>query len=41
MLTSNLLLYQLSVSIDVPGEEAYHFQPRLFGKVYMAYTLLI
>ncbi|KAJ4705934.1 Protein SGT1 [Melia azedarach] len=23
----------LSVSIDVPGEEAYHFQPRLFGKI--------
>ncbi|XP_050224266.1 protein SGT1 homolog [Mercurialis annua] len=23
----------LSVSIDVPGEDAYHFQPRLFGKI--------
>ncbi|XP_022853761.1 protein SGT1 homolog [Olea europaea var. sylvestris] len=23
----------LSVTINVPGEEAYHFQPRLFGKV--------
>ncbi|XP_044468469.1 protein SGT1 homolog B-like [Mangifera indica] len=23
----------LSVSIDVPGEEPYHFQPRLFGKI--------
>ncbi|XP_038987099.1 protein SGT1 homolog isoform X2 [Phoenix dactylifera] len=23
----------LSVSIDIPGEEAYHFQPRLFGKI--------
>ncbi|XP_039116174.1 protein SGT1 homolog [Dioscorea cayenensis subsp. rotundata] len=23
----------LSVTIDVPGEEAYHFQPRLFGKI--------
>ena len=26
---------QLSVVIDVAGEEAYHFQPRLFGKVYI------
>lgn len=24
---------QLSVSIEVPGDVAYHFQPRLFGKV--------
>lgn len=24
---------QLSVTIELPGEEAYHFQPRLFGKV--------
>ncbi|KAL8534483.1 hypothetical protein ACS0TY_010482 [Phlomoides rotata] len=23
----------LSVSIEVPGEDAYHFQPRLFGKI--------
>ncbi|XP_062120307.1 protein SGT1 homolog B-like [Humulus lupulus] len=23
----------ISVSIDVPGEDAYHFQPRLFGKI--------
>ncbi|XP_018838600.1 protein SGT1 homolog [Juglans regia] len=23
----------LSVSIDVPGEDVYHFQPRLFGKI--------
>ncbi|XP_074281743.1 protein SGT1 homolog B-like [Silene latifolia] len=23
----------LSVTIDIPGEEPYHFQPRLFGKV--------
>ncbi|XP_042479401.1 protein SGT1 homolog [Macadamia integrifolia] len=23
----------LSVSIDVPGEDSYHFQPRLFGKI--------
>jgi len=23
----------LSVSIEVPGEEPYHFQPRLFAKV--------
>ncbi|KAK9292573.1 hypothetical protein L1049_021114 [Liquidambar formosana] len=23
----------LSVKIDVPGEDAYHFQPRLFGKI--------
>ncbi|KAF3432919.1 hypothetical protein FNV43_RR24021 [Rhamnella rubrinervis] len=23
----------LSVSIDIPGEDAYHFQPRLFGKI--------
>lgn len=23
----------LSVTIDLPGEEAYHFQPRLFGKI--------
>ncbi|XP_073115097.1 protein SGT1 homolog isoform X2 [Elaeis guineensis] len=23
----------LSVSINIPGEEAYHFQPRLFGKI--------
>ncbi|KAJ0106076.1 hypothetical protein Patl1_17634 [Pistacia atlantica] len=23
----------LSVTIDVPGEDAYHFQPRLFGKL--------
>ncbi|KAJ7969865.1 protein SGT1-like [Quillaja saponaria] len=23
----------LSVSIEVPGEETYHFQPRLFGKI--------
>ncbi|XP_061996667.1 protein SGT1 homolog B [Rosa rugosa] len=23
----------LSVSIDVPGEDTYHFQPRLFGKI--------
>ncbi|KAK6936770.1 CS domain [Dillenia turbinata] len=23
----------LSVSIDVPGEDMYHFQPRLFGKI--------
>ncbi|PKI63491.1 protein SGT1 homolog [Punica granatum] len=23
----------LSLSIDVPGEEPYHFQPRLFGKI--------
>ncbi|XP_048231012.1 protein SGT1 homolog A isoform X2 [Ricinus communis] len=23
----------LSVTIDVPGEDAYHFQPRLFGKI--------
>ncbi|KAK6121866.1 hypothetical protein DH2020_044381 [Rehmannia glutinosa] len=23
----------LSVTIEVPGEEAYHFQPRLFGKI--------
>ncbi|KAL3652415.1 Cochaperone protein [Castilleja foliolosa] len=23
----------LSVSIELPGEEAYHFQPRLFGKI--------
>ncbi|KAK9724693.1 hypothetical protein RND81_05G092900 [Saponaria officinalis] len=23
----------LSVTIDVPGEEPYHFQPRLFGKI--------
>ncbi|KAK4480725.1 hypothetical protein RD792_013807 [Penstemon davidsonii] len=23
----------LSVDIEVPGEEAYHFQPRLFGKI--------
>ncbi|CAA6665954.1 unnamed protein product [Spirodela intermedia] len=23
----------LTVSIDVPGEESYHFQPRLFGKI--------
>lgn len=26
--------FQLSVTIDVPGEEPYHFQPRLFGKVW-------
>ena len=25
--------FQLSVLIDIPGEETYHFQPRLFGKV--------
>lgn len=34
----------LSVSIDVPGEEAYHFQPRLFGKIIPAkcrYEVLI
>lgn len=29
------LFLQLSVVIDVSGEEAYHFQPRLFGKVYI------
>ncbi|XP_073007901.1 protein SGT1 homolog [Typha latifolia] len=23
----------LSLSIDIPGEEGYHFQPRLFGKI--------
>ncbi|KAF5733121.1 Phosphatase-related [Tripterygium wilfordii] len=23
----------LSVSIEIPGEDAYHFQPRLFGKI--------
>ncbi|XP_042053165.1 protein SGT1 homolog isoform X2 [Salvia splendens] len=23
----------LSITIEVPGEEAYHFQPRLFGKI--------
>lgn len=26
-------IMQLSVIIDTPGEEQYHFQPRLFGKV--------
>lgn len=29
----SLVVLQLSVSIDVPGDEAYSFQPRLFGKV--------
>lgn len=29
---------QLSVVIDVAGEEAYHLQPRLFGKVYFNLT---
>lgn len=30
----NFICYvQLSVTIDVPGEDAYIFQPRLFGKV--------
>lgn len=24
---------QLSVAINAPGKEAYHFQPRLFAKV--------
>ncbi|KAJ0048867.1 hypothetical protein Pint_15088 [Pistacia integerrima] len=27
----------LSITIDVPGEDAYHFQPRLFGKVFILY----
>lgn len=26
-------LFQLSVTINVPGEDPYIFQPRLFGKV--------
>ncbi|KAL8050849.1 hypothetical protein ABFX02_06G106300 [Erythranthe guttata] len=33
----------LSVTIEVPGEEAYHFQPRLFGKIVPAksrYTVM-
>uniref|UniRef100_A0A6N2N9C7 Uncharacterized protein n=1 Tax=Salix viminalis TaxID=40686 RepID=A0A6N2N9C7_SALVM len=28
-----LLLVSLSVSVEVPGEDGYHFQPRLFGKI--------
>lgn len=33
----NFICYvQLSVTIDVPGEDAYIFQPRLFGKVLLA-----
>jgi hypothetical protein len=28
-----LIALQLSVRIEVPGEDGYHFQPRLFGKV--------
>lgn len=33
----NFICYvQLSVTIDVAGEEAYIFQPRLFGKVLLA-----
>ncbi|KAL0400678.1 UNVERIFIED_CONTAM: protein SGT1 [Sesamum latifolium] len=31
---------QLSVTIELPGEEAYHFQPRLFGKVMYKMQLL-
>ncbi|KAE8729960.1 putative NADH dehydrogenase 1 alpha subcomplex subunit 5 [Hibiscus syriacus] len=30
---SFLVALQLSVSIEVPGKDAYHFQPRLFGKI--------
>jgi len=26
-------VFQLSVTIDIPGEEPYRLQPRLFGKV--------
>lgn len=29
----NVSVLQVSVSIDVLGEDVYHFQPRLFGKV--------
>ncbi|CAL5414872.1 unnamed protein product [Camellia sinensis] len=30
----------LSVTLDVPGEKKYHFQPRLFGKTRNAATLV-
>ncbi|CAL5417731.1 unnamed protein product [Camellia sinensis] len=30
----------LSVTLDVPGEKKYHFQPRLFGKTRNATTLV-
>lgn len=33
-LADEVICFQLTVSIDVPGEESYHFQPRLFGKVF-------
>eukprot|EP00257_Ricinus_communis_P026131 XP_025013545.1 protein SGT1 homolog A [Ricinus communis] len=33
IILNNVLILQLSVTIDVPGEDAYHFQPRLFGKI--------
>ena len=32
-ITWSSLTLQLSVTIDVPGQDAYHYQPRLFGKV--------
>lgn len=33
--------FQLSVVVDVPGEEPYRYQPRLFGKViYFAWCFL-
>lgn len=33
VLTWSNLILQLSVTIDDPGQDAYHYQPRLFGKV--------
>ncbi|XP_028055268.1 uncharacterized protein LOC114259445 isoform X2 [Camellia sinensis] len=39
-LPSSARLDLLSVTLDVPGEKKYHFQPRLFGKTRNAATLV-
>lgn len=40
-ITWSTLTLQLSVTIDVPGQDAYHYQPRLFGKVTNLYCLCL
>lgn len=39
--SSSFVNVQLSVTIEVAGEEAYHFQPRLFGKVRLLPAFLL
>jgi hypothetical protein len=35
-----MIALQLSVRINVPGEDAYYFQTRLFGKVLIEINVL-